>query len=164
MELEGEIKRRAAFRKSSILVLVGSITAQVAINYVQHRVAPGWLENAIRTSTSLLGLLAVPLLVPLGCTTWVKTTREKLSNWRNGLGLSSIVLLSCAWTIDLAARLAITIRPYQSSFFNLEWLATLLYSTTIAALLAIALRGTARLLICSAALLLLSGLQSGIYF
>jgi hypothetical protein len=43
-------------------------------------------------------------------------------------------------------------------------LATLLYSTMVAALLAIALKGTARLLICSAALLLLSGLQSGIYF
>lgn len=164
MELEGEIKRGAALRKSSILVLVGSIAAQVAINYVQHRVVPGRLEIAIRTSTNLLGLLAVPFLLLLGCITWVKTTREKLSIWRNGLSLSSIVLLSCAWTIDLAARMASTIRPYQSNFFNLDWLATLLYSTMIAALLGIALKGTARLLICSAALLLLSGLQSGIYF
>src|SRR6266480_3904521 len=145
MELEGEIKGGAALRKSSILVLVGSIAAQVAINYVQRRVVPERLEIAIRTSTNLLGLLAVPFLLLLGCTTWVKTTREKLSIWRNGLGLSSIVLLSCAWMIDLAARVG------KYNFFNLDWLATLLYSTMIAALLAIALKGTARLLICSAA-------------
>jgi len=75
MEIEGEIKRGAALRKSSILVLVGSIAAQVAINYVQHRVVPGRLEIAIRTSTNLLGLLAVPFLLLLGCITWVKTTR-----------------------------------------------------------------------------------------
>src|SRR5207249_9321750 len=46
---------------------------------VQNRVVPGRWENAIRTSTNLLGLLAVPVLLLLGCMTWVKTSREKLS-------------------------------------------------------------------------------------
>ena len=75
-----------------------------------------------------------------------------------------MVLLSCAWMINLAARMASTIRPYQNNFFNLEWNATIFDSTLVAALLAIALKGTARLLIFSAALLLLSGLQSDIDF
>ena len=66
--------------------------------------------------------------------------------------------------IDIAARLASAIRPYQANFFNLEWLATILYSTLLAALLAIALKGTARLVIFSAAIVLFAGLQSGIYF
>jgi hypothetical protein len=164
MEPEREGKGRTALRKSSVLFLTASISALVAIYYVQNRVVPGRWENAIRTSTNLLGLLAVPVLLLLGCTTWVKTSREKLSVWRNGLGLGSMVLLSWAWMINLAARMASTIRPYQSNFFNLEWNATLFYSTLVAALLAIALKGTARLLIFSAALLLLSGLQSDIYF
>jgi|SRR5882762_3966336 len=112
MELEGEIERGAALWKSSILVLVGSISAQVAISYVQRRVVPGGIENAIRTLTDLLGLLAVPLLLLLGCAIWVRTVRERLSVWRNGLGLSSIVLLSCVWMIDLAARVASRIHPY----------------------------------------------------
>jgi hypothetical protein len=66
--------------------------------------------------------------------------------------------------VDLAARLASAIRPYQANFFNLEWSATISYSTLVAALLAIALKGTARLLIFSAAILLFAGLQSEIYF
>jgi hypothetical protein len=164
MNLEGKMKRAAVLRKSSILLLVASVAALVAIEYVQHRVVPERMENAVRTSNSLLGLLVVPLLLLLGGATWVKTTREKLSIWGDGLGLSSIVLLSCAWMIDSAARLASAIRPYQSNFFNLEWMATILYSTLLAALLAIALKGTARLLIFSAAILLFAGLQSGIYF
>ncbi len=158
------MKREAVLRKSSILILVAAVAALVAVEYVQNRIVPGRLEIAIRSSNNYLGLLAVPLLLLLGCATWVKTTRERLPIWRNGLGLSSIVLLSCVWMVDLAARLASALHPYQSTFFNLDWLATLLYSSMIAALLAIALKGTARLLICSAALLLLSGLQSGIYF
>ena len=86
MELEGEIKREAVLRKSSILLPVAAIAAQVAFDYVQNRVIPGRLEIAIRTSAILLGLLVVPLLLLLGCTTWVKTTREKLSIRGNGLG------------------------------------------------------------------------------
>src|SRR5437660_102489 len=139
MEPERESKGRTALRKSSVLVLTASISALVAI-YIQNRVVPGRWENAIRTSTNLLGLLAVSVLLLLGCTTWVKTSREKLSVWRNGLGLGSMVLISCAWMINLAARMASTIRPYQSNFFNLEWMANLFYSTLVAALLAIALK------------------------
>jgi|ERR1700687_3773512 len=164
MELEGEMKREVVLRKPSIFILVAAVAALVAIEYVQNRVVPGKLEIAIRTSNNFLGLLAVPLLLLLGCATWVKTTRGKLSIWRNGLGLSSIVLLSCAWMTDLAARLASAIHPYQTNFFDLDWWATILYSTLVAALLAIALKGTARLLIFSAAILLLAGLQSRIYF
>ena len=85
MDLEGEMKRTAVLRKSSILLLVASVAVLVAIEYVQHRHVPGRMENAVRTSNNLLGLLAVPLLLLLGGAAWVKTTREKLSIWRNGL-------------------------------------------------------------------------------
>jgi len=158
------MKREAVLRKSSILILVAAVAALVAVEYVQNRIVPGRLEIAIRSSNNYLGLLAVPFLLLLGCATWVKTTRERLPIWRNGLGLSSIVLLSSVWMVDLAGRLASALHPYQSTFFNLDWLATILYSTLVAALLAIALKGTARLLIFSAAILLFAGLQSGIYF
>jgi hypothetical protein len=43
-------------------------------------------------------------------------------------------------------------------------LATLLYSSLLAGLLAIALTGKARLLVLSAVFLLWAGLESGIYF
>jgi hypothetical protein len=158
------MKRETSLWKSSIFILVAAAAALVAVEYVQNRVVPGRLEIAIRTSDNVLGFLAVPLLLLLGCATWVKKTREKLSIWRNGLSLSSIVLLSCAWMVDFAARFASTIHPHQGSFFNLDWLATILYSTLVAALLAIALKGTARLLILSAAILMFAGLQARVYF
>ena len=164
MELQRDLKREAFFRKSSILVLVAAVAVQIAVSYAQYRFVPGWLEIAIRSCAILLGLLASPLLLLLGCRSWTKRTREKLSDWRNGLGLSSMVLVSSVWMIQFGTRILSAIHPFQSYFFNPDWMATLLYTTMLAALLAFALKGTARLFMFSAALLMLSSLQSGIYF
>ena len=164
MDLQRDLKREATFRKSSILVLVAAIAVQIEVSYLQYRLVPGWLEIAIRGCAILLGLLASPLLLLLGCRAWAKRTGEKLSDWRNGLGISSMVLVSSVWMIHFGMRILSAVHLFQSYFFNPDWMATLLYSTMLAALLAFALKGTARLFMFSAALLMLSSLQSGIYF
>ena len=108
MELEGEIKRGAALREifdscSCWFDRSSSGDQPYSIEVVAGQI--GDCHPNVYKSPRPFG---VPFLLLLGCTTWVKTTREKLSIWRNGLSLSSIVLLSCAWTIDLAERMAET--------------------------------------------------------
>jgi hypothetical protein len=141
----------------SILVLIVALAALTGVILVQGLSGPAWLEIAVRESARLLGVLAVPPLILLGSRTWAKSTREGLPIWRNGLGLSSIVIVASAWATDVVARVLF-------NFFNLDWMATLLFSSIFAGLLAIALKGSARLFILSAALLLIAGLESQVYF
>jgi hypothetical protein len=164
MDLREEIKRETLFRKSSIFMPIAAVVVLVSFSYIQHRVVPAGLEIAIRTCVNFLGFFVSPLLLFLGCLTWVETTREKLSVWRNGIGLSSMVLVSSVWMIHYGASILSTVHPVLSYFFNPDWMAIYLCSTILASLLAIALKGAARLFMISAALLMCSGLQSGIYF
>jgi hypothetical protein len=155
------------FQTSSILALVIASAVLAAVTYVQHGHAPGWAEIAIRTCASISGLLAVPVLLFLGFRSWIRTSRTKLPEWRNGLGLSSMVLVSLVWASRLVTSTVSVVRPVGNHLFGvdpLSWLATLLYSTLLAGLLAIALTEKARFLVVCSALLIWSSLQSTIFF
>jgi hypothetical protein len=167
MEPQADIKSEESFRTASILTLVIAATVPVAVTYVQHGHAPGMVEIAIRTCASISGLLVVPVLLFFGFRSWVSTSRVKLPEWRNGLGLSSMVLVSLVWISRLVTSTVSVVRPVDNHFFSvdpLSWLATLLYSTLLAGLLAITLTGKSRLLIVCSVLLIWSSLQSNIYF
>jgi hypothetical protein len=167
MKPQGDIKREAFFRASSMLALVIAAAVLVAITYVQHGHAPRWAEIAIRACANISGSLAVPVLLFLGFRSWIRTARVKLPEWRNGLGLSSMVLVSLVWISRLVTSTVSIVRPTGNHLFSvdpLSWLATLLYSTLLAGLLAISLTGKSRLLIVCSVLLIWSSLQSNIYF
>ncbi len=167
MEPQGDIKREAFFRTPAILAVIIAAAVLVAVTYAQHGHAPGWAEIAIRTCAGISGLLAVPVLLFLGFRSWIRTSRVKLPAWRNGLGLSSMVLVSLVWMSRLVTSTVSVIRPTGNHFFSvdpLSWLATLLYSTLLAGVLAITLTGKSRLLIVCSVLLIWSSLQSTIFF
>jgi hypothetical protein len=140
-------------RKSVILIPL-SIGALAAVTYVQSVLVGERTEVAVRASAGVLGLLAVPLLVALACRTWVKLARPTLSNWRNGLGLASIIILCISWLLFAVVLVIERIRPEATRFFSPDWFATILWSTQAAALLALALRGPARNMGISAAFLM----------
>jgi hypothetical protein len=166
-EHEGNLERKMQFRASLILIVFVAAAVLVAITYVQNSRVPGGVEITVRACASVSGLLAVPVLLFLAFRNWIRTSRVKSPEWRNGLALSSMILVSLVWmsrfvtsTVYAAPRIGSDVLHVDP----LSWLATLLYSTMLAALLAIALKGTARLFMFSAALLMWSSLQSGIFF
>jgi hypothetical protein len=167
MDVQGVVKGEPSFRTASILALVVAGAVLVVVTYVQHGHAPGWTEIAIRTCASISGLLAVTILLFLGFRSWIRTSRVKLPAWRNGLGLSSMVLVSLVWMVPFVTSTASVVRPPSNHLFGvdpLSWLATLLYSNLFAGLIAIARTGRSRLLVLCSALLIWSSLQSRIYF
>ncbi len=75
-----------------------------------------------------------------------------------------MVLLSGTWLFYTGVLVLGEIQPDSTRFFTLEWLATLLYSTLAAALLALALRGSPRIQGIAASLFMWACLQAGNYF
>jgi hypothetical protein len=167
MELEGNLERNVQFRTSSILVVIVATVVLVAITYVQHSHVPGRVEITVRTCASICGLLAVPVLLFLAFRNWIRTSRANSPHWRNGLALSSMVLVSLVWMIRFVTSTVDAGPQSGSHVFHvdpLSLLATLLYSNLLAGLLAIALTGKSRLLVLSSVLFLWAGFQSGTYF
>jgi len=123
------------------------------------------IEVTVRLFAGVLGLTGVPALLVLAFRDWFANRRAQLSSWRNGLGLSSIVVLFAVWLLHWGMWLVLSIRPISSQYLGtLEWLSLLLDSSLIAFVLAFALRGAARPQVISAALLMWAYLQAGIYF
>jgi hypothetical protein len=143
-------------------ILVSTLLVAVMV-FVQHQVVPERLETALRSFASMMGLLAVPVLILFTSRAWANVIRAELSTWRNGLSLGCVVVLSGGW-LFCTSRLAIgLISPELLSALHAEWTAILLDSSLAAALLAIALRGTARIHGVAAAFLMWAWLQAGIY-
>ena len=51
----------------------------------------------IATAVATVGFIAVAVLVGLAYRGWIREVRPKLSHWRNGFGLSALMLSSFAW-------------------------------------------------------------------
>lgn len=166
-DLQRDLSQKTSLQSLSILAFIVAISTIAAMTYVQSVLVPGFVEIAVRTCANLGGLIVVPLLLILGFRDWLMTTRAKLSAWRNGLALSSMVLPSLVWLSRISMSVA-SAGPRPIDHFPhvdpLDLFATLLYSNLLAGLLAIALKGKARLLVLSTVFLLSAGLESGIYF
>lgn len=165
-DLQRDLGQETKLQTLSVLVFIVAVATIAAMTYVQTVLVPGFVEIAVRTCATLADY-AVPVLLILGFRSWYKMSRAKMSAWRNGLALSSMVLPSLVWvsrismSVVSAGPLAINHFPHVDP---LGLLATLLYSNLFAGLLAIALTGKARLIIWSSVLLLWACLESGVYF
>ena len=143
---------------------LASFAVLAAMTTVQNSHVAGEIEVAVRFFASALGLAAVPVLLLLAFRDWL-TKRAQLSAWRNGLGLSSIIVLFAVWVLYWGMFLMLWLRPHFSQpLGSLEWLAVCLYSSLLSFVLAFSLRGAARPQAISAALLTWACIQAGIYF
>ncbi len=77
-----------------IYLLIFSVVAVAAMRLVFPRSMPGSLETMIRMGLGYSVPIVVPILLALALRSWLKTDRRSMGDWRNGLGLSSFVLLT----------------------------------------------------------------------
>ncbi len=165
-DLQRDLGQETKLQTLSVLVFIIAVATIAAMTYVQTVLVPGFVESAVRTCANLGGLIAVPVLLILGFRSWYKILRAKMSAWRNGLALSSIVLPSLVWLSRISMSV-VSAGPQPINHFPhvdpLDLFATLLYSNVLAGLLAFALTGKARLLVWSSVILLWACLESGIY-
>jgi hypothetical protein len=167
IELERDPIRKWQFPTASILVVFVAAAVLIAITYVQHNHVPERVEITVRTCASICGLSAVPVLLLIAFRNWIRTSRADSPHWRNGLALSSMVLVSLVWMSRFITSTVYAGPRGGNHVFHLDplsMLATLLYSNLLAGLLASALMGKSRLLVLSSVLFLWPGFQSGIYF
>ncbi len=152
--------------KISTIAITISVAAVVAVTCAQHLALPGKMETVIRRITDGFGLFAAPILIVLAYRGWARNVRPELPAWRNGLGLSSMVVVSLVWLLHTGTSTFIlgSIWRGPTLFFGLEWIALLLSSNLAGLLLAIALRGGSRIQAIAAALLVWAYLESSIYF
>jgi len=150
--------------KKLVLVILVPVFAVAAMFFVQHYRAPARGENVVRAIASFACPIVVPVFVWLAYRTWNRQFRRELPAWRNGLGLASIVVLSLNWLSALFLLLAPAEPRISSKFFSIELIATILYTALAAAILAIALKGAARIYLIAAALLIWANVQAGISF
>lgn len=146
-------------------VAIAASMAAVALSfYIQHHVIPGKAETTVRSVIGISGRLAVPLLIVLAFRAWNELTRHELPSWRNGLGLSAMVIISLNWLCAVALLISESIRPDLMRILSADFGSILLYSTLAAALLAVALKRGPRSYVIAAAAWMWACLQSGIYF
>jgi len=111
----------------------------------------------VRMFAALTSLLAVPILVLLAYSGWMKQTHASLPEWRNGLGLTSLVLLVLSWLWYALGLADIGLASLGSRFLLLSSVAV--FCAALAALLAIGGRGRSRLYALVASVLMLFGYQ-----
>jgi len=140
-----------------------SLAVAGALAYVQHSVVPQNAEAAIRQLAAYLGIFIVPLFLALAYWTWVRGSRPELPSWRNGLGLSSLVMLSAAWLYYSILSGVLTVRPSLRPSHDPTSDILLYFLCLAAGLLATALRGDSRLQGISAALCMCAWLESTVY-
>lgn len=109
----------------------------------------------IAVALTIVGLVAVAVLVALAYRGWIREIRPKLSHWRNGIGLSALALASLAW-LWYAQWWVLTLTghaPIDDTYqIGLNVLAAI--CTVLSLVLAIGLRGRPRLQVIGAAVLL----------
>jgi hypothetical protein len=107
-----------------------------------------------RPYIEILSFLAVPLLTILAYRRWITNLRVQLPRWRSTVGISSIILVSANWLFGVLLLLLLLINNHWTNFFDDAWLGDLILSGLAAALLAVALKGTARFYCVAAGLLM----------
>jgi hypothetical protein len=150
-----------AARTSTVTILI-SIVALSAVTYVQYRAVPPGVEHAIRGLTGKVGLLGVPLLTISAARAWAKTVRPKLAPWRNGLGLSSMFMVTSAWLFYAVGEIAGSAH-LTAGFLTAGWTVTLASLSVGSVLIAVPLGGECRNIMIAAAVLMYASLSSYVY-
>jgi hypothetical protein len=104
----------------------------------------------------IVTLVGVPILLLLAFRGWVLRTRPNLPHWRNGIGLTALVLVALCWIWYVLGVCDLGL-PQMRLFLDLSTLAVL--CTAISLVLALAWRGVSRPLTVGASLLLIVGYQ-----
>jgi hypothetical protein len=94
---------------------------------------------------SVLCYLAVPVFLVLAYRAWAKRTPEALSNWRSKLGLTSMLVTSADWCCVILFIIAAKSDFRWFSSVDENWLTYLALAPALAAFLALALEGRARI-------------------
>ena len=98
----------------------------------------------------LLYCLAILILVILACLEWTRISRRELSRWRNGIGLTSVVLVSTEWLFWTATWALYSVGLHLVRFHDPSWMKMLMYYDLAALPFAFALKGMPRLLMVAA--------------
>ena len=96
----------------------------------------------------LLYCLAIPILVIVACARWMGVSRRELPQWRNGIGLASIVVVSTEWFLYTAMWMLSSVSFQLTRFYDATWMQ--MYFDLAALPLALALKGVPRLLMVAA--------------
>jgi hypothetical protein len=100
-----------------------------------------------------------------GSLLWVRDTHRKLPHWRNGVGLTSIILILAGWSVNVLGVALLVSRVRWPGFENFGWYWGYIeiYTLPLAPLLSLAWKGVPRLQIFSAGIFLCLLTSSFIY-
>ena len=99
----------------------------------------------IATAVAIVGLIAVAVRIGLAYRGWTRESRAQLSHWRNGIGLSALVLSSLAWVwYPQWWVLELTGHPPSDPTYQIDLAVVAAICTMLSLVLAIGLKGTAR--------------------
>ena len=109
-----------------------------------------------RLLTSVFCSLAIPTLLVWVYIRWTRGIRRELPHWRNGVGLASITIISVGWLYEVVAWIHSLSELNLASFYSFVWYAEYIeiYFLLPAPLLALAFKGSPRLQVFTAAILL----------
>jgi len=113
-------------------------------------------ERSVMLTAIVITLIGVPVLLVLAYRGWVLRTRPNLPHWRNGLGLTALVLVALCWSWFVLGVCDLG-RASMPLFLDLSTLAV--FCTVVSVVLALAWRGIPRLQALAASLLLTVGYQ-----
>jgi hypothetical protein len=117
-------------------------------------------ESMARLMATVLTFVGVPVLTVLSYRAWVIRTRVGLPHWRNGIGLTALVLISLSWLwyalwyVLTGTRFASQLATVWSEFTFMSALCT-----QLATVFAMAWKGTSRLQAIAAGVLMLLGFR-----
>jgi hypothetical protein len=148
---------KSAGSPSVVFITVGILLVAtfVQLQAVQRRSLPVSFEQVLRSVAVVLGISLVPILILLSYRAWAYKSSDRTPLWRRRFGLASIVIPLISWTLLFVGWVLGTMRWWPGGgFLDLVWMATLAYTNWFVLLLAVALRGMARINIIICAVLI----------
>jgi hypothetical protein len=112
-------------------------------------------SSIIAIAVAIVGLIAAAVLIGLAYRGWIREIRAHLSHWRNGIGLSALVLSSLVW-LWCAQWWVLTLTGHAPSdpTYQIDLAVVAAICTMLSLVLAIGLKGTPRWQAIAAAMVL----------
>jgi hypothetical protein len=132
---------------SAVVMTVGIlfVAALVQRHSIQRRSLPTNFEQLARSAAVIVGISVVPVLIVLSYRAWADKFSDGDPRWQRWVGLASIVIPGISWTLLFAQWILATMSWPGSGFLDLGSRAALGYANMLALLLAVPLRGIARI-------------------
>jgi len=88
-----------------------------------------------RFSIPLFSCVTIPILTALAYIDGTKVVRQELPHWRDGVGLTAIVIVSVNWLFQVLLWILSSISFDLTRFYNPDWFALQMYTSLAATLL-----------------------------